>query len=163
MPKETRSTDSTSPNIIHWDPQFKSNFLFPNAMSNTLVNLKVCIPEFNSEALLDDGVKIERCWRQWLENFECCISFEGVTDQSNGLSKKSCLSCHQWPETWEVFSTVTTPADMYEAAMTILPTHFTLKKNLTAERFEFFCTKPINSGKTHDHWITKVRTKVKDC
>ena len=57
-------------------------------MSNTLVNLKVCIPEFNSEALLDDGVKIERCWRQWLENFECCISFEGVTDQSNSLSKK---------------------------------------------------------------------------
>lgn len=77
--------------------------------------------------------------------------------------KKSCLSCHQWPETWELFSTVTPPADMYEAAMTILPTHFTLKKNLTAERFEFFCTKPINSGKTHDHWITKARTKVKDC
>ena len=63
----------------------------------------------------------------------------------------------------ELFSTVTPPADMYEAAMTILPTHFTLKKNLTAERFEFFCTKPINSDKTHDHWITRLRTKVKDC
>ena len=72
-------------------------------MSNTLVNLKLCIPKFNSEVLLDDGVIIERCWKQWLENFECCITFELVTDQSNGLSKKSCPSCYQWPETWGAF------------------------------------------------------------
>ena len=37
------------------------------------------------------------------------------------------------------------------------------KKNLNAERFKFFCTKPIGSDETHDHWITRLITKVKDC
>ena len=45
----------------------------------------------------------------------------------------------------------------------MLTTHFTPKKNLTAERFELFCTKPIDSNETHDHWITRLRTKVKNC
>ena len=131
-------------------------------MSNTLVNLKLCIPKFNSEVLLDDGVIIERCWKQWLENFECCITFELVTDQSNGLSKKkAALLAISGQKLGELFSTVTPPADLYEAATSILTIHFKLKKNLTAERFEFLCTKPINSDETHDHWITRLRTKVK--
>lgn len=63
----------------------------------------------------------------------------------------------------ELFSTVTLIADFYYAAKTILITHFTSKKNLTAERFKFFCTNAIDSDKTHDHWITRLRAKVNDC
>ena len=37
------------------------------------------------------------------------------------------------------------------------------KGNLTAERFKFFCAKPIDSDETYYHWMTRLRTKVKDC
>lgn len=57
-------------------------------MSNTVANLKACVAEFDPEALLNDGVNTERLWKQWLENFECCIAFEGVTDQLDAPSKK---------------------------------------------------------------------------
>ena len=57
-------------------------------MQNTLANLKACVPKFDPEALLDDGVNTERRWKQWLENFKCCITFDSVTDQPNVPSKK---------------------------------------------------------------------------
>jgi len=31
---------------------------------------------------------MEKRWTQWLENFECCFEFEGVTDPGEGNSKK---------------------------------------------------------------------------
>ena len=59
-------------------------------MANTLANLKACVPEFDTvtEAMLDEGVNIERRWTQWLENFECCLTFEGVQDAADTPSKK---------------------------------------------------------------------------
>ena len=44
-----RSTTSTSPDIIHWVSQFKFKSLFTKIMSNTLANLKACVPEFHPE------------------------------------------------------------------------------------------------------------------
>ena len=82
------SVTSITPNIIHWVSKFKFNSLFNNTVSNTLANLKACVPKFNLEALLDHVVNIERRWKQWFKNFECCITFEGVTDQPSAPSKK---------------------------------------------------------------------------
>ena len=63
----------------------------------------------------------------------------------------------------ELFSTLTPQDDTYAQATATLTAHFTSKKNLTAEQFKFFCSKPIDRDETHDHWITRLRTKVKNC
>ena len=44
-----------------------------------------------------------------------------------------------------------------------LTAHFSPKKNLTADRYRFFCTKPTSPEESHDHWITRLRIKGKDC
>ena len=138
--------------------------MFTNTISNTLGNLKAGVPEFDPDILLDDEVNIKRHWEQWLENFECCITFEGVIDQRNALSKnKVSLLAIGDQKLWELFYTLTPAADSYGTAKTILTKHFLSKKSLTAERFRFFYTKPIDSHKTHDYWITRLRAKVKDC
>ena len=133
-------------------------------MSNTLANLKASVPEFDLEAVLDNGINIERRWKQLLENFECCITFEGVTNQPNApFKKKASVLAIGGQKLLELFSTLTPATDSYEAATTILTTHFMSKKNLIVERFKFFCIKPIDSNENYDHWITSLRTKVKDC
>ena len=110
-------------------------------MSNTLANLKACVPEFDPEALTDDGVNMERRWKQWLENFECCLTFEGVTDPEDGPSKKkAALLAIGGQKLRELFSTLTPEGNTYTQAINSLTAHFTAKKNLTAERFKFFCT-----------------------
>ncbi|CAB4025889.1 PREDICTED: uncharacterized protein K02A2.6-like, partial [Paramuricea clavata] len=53
--------------------------------------------------------------------------------------------------------------DTYKAAKDALTAHFSPKKNLTADRYRFFCTKPTSPEEIHDHWITRLRTKGKDC
>ena len=133
-------------------------------MANTLANLKACVPEFDPEAILEEGTNTERRWQQWLENFECCLTFEGVTDPDGGASKRrAALLAIGGQKLRELFNTLTPATASYEDAKTALNQHFTSKKNLTAERYKFFCTKPIDHEETHDHWITRLRTKVKDC
>ena len=133
-------------------------------MANTLANLKACVPEFDTEAMLDEGVNIERRWTQWLENFECCLTFEGVEDADNTPSKKrAALLAIGGQKLRELFGTLTPADTSYAAATTVLKTHFTSKKNVTAERYKFFCMKPLDGSETHDHWITRLRSKVKDC
>ncbi len=51
----------------------------------------------------------------------------------------------------------------YKDAKEALTAHLFPKKNLTAERYRFFCTKPTSPEETHGHWITRFRTKGKDC
>ena len=82
-----------------------------------------------------------------------------MTDQLNAPSKnKATLLAIGGQKLRELFSTLRPAADLYEAAKTVLPTHFMSKTNLTAERFKFFSTRPIDSDETHDHWITRLRT-----
>ena len=85
------------------------------------------------------------------------------TDQANAPSKKdTALLSIGGQKLRELFSILILTADLYKAAKTILKTHFTSKQSLTAERFKFLCTKPIDSNETHDYWIIRLRTKVKD-
>ena len=133
-------------------------------MSNTLANLKACVPEFDPENLTDEGSNAEKRWKQWLENFECCLTFEGVTDPAAGPSKKrAALLAIGGQKLRELFATLTVENASYDAATAALNAHFTAEKNLTAERFKFFCMQPLDVNETHDHWITRLRTKVKDC
>ena len=98
-------------------------------MSNTLANLKACVPKFDLEVLLNDGVNTERIWKQWLENFKCCIAFQGVTDQPDAPSKKKAvLLAINSQKLWELFSTLTPATDLYKTAKTILTPHFMPKK-----------------------------------
>ena len=51
----------------------------------------------------------------------------------------------------------------YSTATAALTAHFTAKKNLAAERYKFFCTKPTSPEESHDHWATRLRIKGADC
>ena len=132
--------------------------------SSSLASLKACVPEFKPAELSDSGHNQDRRWKEWLENFELVLEFEGVTDQTSGPSKKrAALLTVGGPALRELFSTLTVADDKYESVKSALNTHFSPKKNLTAERYKFFCTKPTSTDEAHDHWITRLRSKGKDC
>ena len=85
------------------------------------------------------------------------------TDQANSPSKKdAALLPIGSQKLRELLFAFILAADSYKAGKTILTTYFTSKQSLTAERFKFLCTKPIDSNETHDYWIIRLRTKVKD-
>ena len=48
---------------------------------STLANLKACVKEFNP---YDFGhtQNVSKQWILWLENFECCLDFEGVKEET---------------------------------------------------------------------------------
>ena len=129
-----------------------------------LTSIKACVAEFKPEELTDSGKNLDRRWKEWLENFELVLDFEGVTDPTEGKSrKKAALLTVGGQPLREIFSTLTVAGDTYKDAKEALTAHFSPKKNLTAERYRFFCTKPTSPEETHDHWITRLRTKGKDC
>ena len=51
----------------------------------------------------------------------------------------------------------------YDVARTVLNKHLTSRKNVTTERYKFFCTKPLGPDEFHDRWITRLHTAVRDC
>lgn len=51
----------------------------------------------------------------------------------------------------------------YDTAKAALGAYFKGKKNLTAERYRFFCMKPDGSTETHDHWIMRLKIAGVDC
>ena len=57
--------------------------------SSSLASQKACVPEFKPAELSDSGHNQDRRWKEWLENFELVLEFEGVTDPTSGPSKKS--------------------------------------------------------------------------
>ena len=57
-------------------------------MASSLVGLKSCVSEFDPDAHHDAGTNQERRWKQWLENLELVMDFEGITDPVEGPSKK---------------------------------------------------------------------------
>ena len=120
-------------------------------------------PEFKPEELTDSGKNIDRRWKEWVENFELVLDF-GVTDPAEGKSKKkAALLMVGGQALREIFATLTVADDTYKAAKDALTAHFSPKKNLTSDRYRFFCTKPTSPEESHDHWITRLRTKGKDC
>ena len=51
----------------------------------------------------------------------------------------------------------------YKNAKKVLTDHFQGIKNLTAECYKFFCAKLISDQESHDHWVTRLKTKGKEC
>ena len=67
------------------------------------------------------------------------------TDLSEAISKRrAALLAVGGSKIREIFKTLTLESDnkSYDVAKAALSTYFKAKKNLTAERFKFFCTKP---------------------
>ena len=85
--------------------------------SSSLASLKACVPEFKPAELSDSGHNQDRRWKEWLENFELVLEFEGVTDPTSGPSKKrAALLTVGGPALQELFSTLTVADDKYESA-----------------------------------------------
>ena len=124
-----------------------------------LTSIKSCVPEFKPEELTDSGKNIRR-WKEWVENFELLLDFEGVTDKAEGKSKKkAAVLTVDGKALREIFATLTVADDTYKAAKDALTANFSPKKNLMADRYRFFCTKPTSPEESHDHWITRLRKK----
>ena len=63
----------------------------------------------------------------------------------------------------DLLKTLTPEDTSYDVARTVLNKHLTSRKNVTTERYKFFCTKPLGPDECHDRWITRLRTAVRDC
>ena len=132
-------------------------------MASSLVGLKSCVSEFDPDAHHDAGTNQERRWKQWLENLELVMDFKGITDPAEGPSKKrAALLAVGGAALRELFVTLTVADTQYSTAKAALTAHFTAKKNLTAERYKFFCTKPESPEESHNHWVTRLRVKGAD-
>ena len=101
-----------------------------------LTSIKSCVPEFKPEELTDSGKNIDRRWKEWVENFELVLDFEGLTDPEEGKSKKkAALLTVGGQALREIFATLTVADDTYKAAKDALTARFSPKKNLTADRY----------------------------
>ena len=113
--------------------------------NNTLSNLWACVYEFDTEQSMD---------------VQACAEFEEVA-----IGKKKpalmALGGEKLRQVWKTLGVA--PQDDYEAMKTKLMTHFTPKKNTSAERFKFFNMRPETVEETHDHWVTRLQQKVSDC
>jgi hypothetical protein len=128
-------------------------------MSNTLANIRSCVPEFDTEQTADIQ-NLCRRFKAWLENFEAVCEFEDVTVQK----KKPALLAVGGSKLRELCTTLGVSADDgFAEVKALLEGHFKVKKNTTAERFKFLNTRPESAEETHDHWVTRLRRKVKDC
>jgi hypothetical protein len=129
------------------------------AMSNTLVNLRACVKEFDPEQS-SDLVKVARKYDDWMENFEACADFEDVAPEKRkpALLALGGEKFRQLCKTLEVKST-----DKYVEMKETLHSYFTPKKNTSAERFKFFNTRPESAEETHDKWVMRLKLTVNDC
>ena len=99
-----------------------------------------------------------------MENFELVLDFQGITDPEEGKSRKKAALLTVGGQTLtKLLLTLKVVGDTYKSAKDALTVHFSPKKNLTSNRDRFFCVKPISPEETHDHWITRLQTKGKDC
>ena len=63
----------------------------------------------------------------------------------------------------EIFKTLTPADDSYQAAKECLYQYFKPQKNLIAERYKFLCMKPESPEETRVHWVTRLRSEVRNC
>ena len=125
----------------------------------TLAQLKQVCKEFEvRECQLENK---EKRWKVWLENFECCLEFEGIEEDKK---KRAALLAVAGASLRELFRTLEEEEPhTYATATKALGEHFEGKKNLTAERYRFLCMKPESKNEPHDIWITRLKTAGSDC
>ena len=89
-----------------------------------------------------------------------CVEFEGVEE---GRQRPAMLALGG-EKLRELCKTLgVSQADTYAEAKAKLMQHYTPKKNISAERFKFLNMRPETAEETHDHWVNRMRRKVKDC
>ena len=128
--------------------------------SNALANLRSCVKEFSLDQI--EGTNHHRRWANWIENLEYCFAFEGIELEDK---KKAALLALGGQALRELYKTLVedTGSVRYKNAKKTLTDHCQGIKNLTAERYKFFCTKPISDQESHDHWVTRLKTKGREC
>ena len=107
----------------------------------------------------------------WVENLEYCFTFEGIDANGDGQQaqevaerkKKAALLALGGQQLRELYNTLEDNGNTYTAAKNVITNHFKGTKNLTAERYKFFCMRPLSSQETHNQWATRLKTKGKDC
>ena len=106
--------------------------------TNTLANLRACVKEFDTEES-SDLQNIAKRFEAWVENFEACVEFEEVTE----ARKNPALLPLGGGKLRELCKTLgITAQDSYTESKTKLTTHYTPKKNLSAESFKFLNMRP---------------------
>lgn len=131
-------------------------------MSTTggLAALKQVIPEFDALEI-SDAANVEKRWTAWLENFEICTDFEGIDDEKK---LRAALLAVGGPQLRELHKTLEEiKPNTFQTAKDALNAHFKGKKNITAERYRFLCTKPEGTEESHDSWITRLKKIGVDC
>ena len=134
-------------------------------MANHLANLKTFVPEFTP----GEQGNMANQWERWIKTFECCIEFEEIKDDYKSgrgqiiSKKKEALLAIRGPQLKEVFATLKAEEGTYSEAKERLTEYYTPKKNLTAERYKFMCNKSKTEKETHLKWITRLRSRVKEC
>ena len=134
-------------------------------MAAHLSNLKACVQEFKPDEIGGDIENIAKQWELWMENFQCCLDFEGIKEEEEAVTsrKRAALLAVGGARLREIFRTLTPENTSYDAAVTVLNEYFTPQKNLTAERYKFLCNRPISPEETHLQWATRLRAEVKKC
>ena len=128
-------------------------------MTANLATLKQVCETFEVERY--ETGNIEKKWKAWLDNFDICTEYEGI---ENPKKRRAALLAVAGPQVREIHSTLEEEeAKDYETVRKALNNYFKGKKNLTAERYRFLCTKPDNGKETHDTWITRLKKIGDDC
>jgi hypothetical protein len=155
---EKPSTNTGKPTAIHTGEELLVSQTIRMA-SNTLANLRACVQEFDTEESCDVQ-NLARKFKSWLENFEACADFEELSDNR----RRPALLALGGEKLRELIKTLgATATDTYVQTKTALNTHFTPKKTTSAERFKFLNMRPESPEETHDHWVTRMRKKVREC
>ena len=129
-----------------------------NRSTVSLAQLRQVCQEFRPD---EEVGNVEQRWKQWIENLEYCLEFEGIEEEKK---KRAALLAVAGRQLREVFSTLEEGEEKtYTKAKEALDTHFKGKKNVIAERYRFFCMKPESTSEMHDHWITRLKAKGKEC
>ena len=137
-------------------------------MANALANLRSCVKEFQIQDYEESTSNLHKRWSLWIENLEYCFTFEGLDTAPAGgvnpeIKKKAALLALGGQQLRELYNTLEDTETTYTAAKNKISEHFRGSKNLTAERYKFFCMRPLSSQETHDQWATRLKTKGADC
>ena len=66
------------------------------------------------------------------------------------------------PETQEVFDTITPADNMYDKALEVLNTHFSVKKNIPVERSVFYQARQ-KQGESTEQFVSRLRKLASTC
>lgn len=116
-------------------------------MAHALANLRSCVQEFQLQDHEETTSNIHKRWCMWVENLEYCFTFEGldtVPTEDGAVSpevkKKAALLALGGHQLRELYNTLEDTGTTYTEAK-----------------------RPLSTQETHDQWVTRLKTKARDC